>query len=82
MEILSSLFGLVLNKLKISRSDNFLANESQIINKILCKTDVRDRILVDIGASDGIAQSSIIKLLFESSDSGFIFECNSNTSQS
>ena len=76
-EVLSTLFGLVINKLKISRSDNSFANESQIINKILGKIDVGDRILVDIGASDGVTQSSTVKLLFESGYSGFLFEYNS-----
>jgi len=59
-EVLSSVFGLVINKLKISRSDNSFANESQIVYEILCKIDVGDKILVDIGASDGVTQSSTV----------------------
>jgi hypothetical protein len=76
-QIFASAFAGVTNMLKISRRDNSFANEYKIIDKILAKIHAENKVLVDIGASDGITQSSTSKLLFDHGYSGFLFELSS-----
>ena len=54
---------LVINKLKIVREDNSFANEFKLVEKFLNTIDQQVGYLVDIGASNGINQSSTLKLL-------------------
>jgi len=65
---------LTANKLKITRKDNSFAGETQAIQDILSKIGDHSSYLVDIGASDGITQSSTVKFLVDYKFSGILFE--------
>lgn len=65
---------LTVNKLKIVRKDNSFAGETQAIQNILSKVGDHCRYLVDIGASNGITQSSTVKFLVDYKYSGLLFE--------
>jgi hypothetical protein len=65
---------LTANKLKIIRKDNSFAGETQAIQNILSKIGDHSPYLVDIGASDGITQSSTVKFLVDYKYSGLLFE--------
>lgn len=65
---------LIVNKLKIIRFDNSFAGETQEILNILNQIDDQCHYLVDIGASDGITQSSTVKFLVDYNYSGLLFE--------
>jgi hypothetical protein len=65
---------LTANKLKIIRKDNSFAGETQAIQDILSKIGDHSSYLVDIGASDGITQSSTVKFLVDYKYSGLLFE--------
>lgn len=65
---------LIVNKLKIIRIDNSFAGETLGIQNILDKIDDQCHYLVDIGASDGITQSSTVKFLVDYDYSGLLFE--------
>ena len=64
-----------MNNLKVIREDNSFAGETQAIQNILSKIGDHSRFLVDIGASDGITQSSTVKFLVDYKYSGSLFEC-------
>ena len=65
---------LIINKLKVIRIDNSFAGETQGILNILNQIDDQCHYLVDIGASDGITQSSTVKFLVDYNYSGLLFE--------
>jgi hypothetical protein len=65
---------LIVNRLKIIRADNSFAGETLAIQNILNKIDDQCHYLVDIGASDGITQSSTVKFLVDCNYSGLLFE--------
>jgi hypothetical protein len=67
---------LVVNKLKIIRADNSYLGEFQVIENTLNTINLPNKYLVDIGASDGITQSSTVKLLTDRDYSGSLFEYN------
>ncbi|CAM8619669.1 hypothetical protein MCEMSE18_00029 [Candidatus Planktophila versatilis] len=67
---------LLVNRLKVVRNDNSFANESEIIRNILSKIDLSDNFLVDIGAADGIRQSSTSHFLNKLGWTGALFEFN------
>jgi hypothetical protein len=64
----------IINKLKIVRIDNSFAGETPTLQKILKKIEYQDSYLVDIGASDGITQSSTVKFLIGHNYSGLLLE--------
>lgn len=68
------MIALTVNKLKIIRTDNSFAGEFSTIWNILSRIDDDFRYLVDIGASDGITQSSTVKFLVDYKYSGLLFE--------
>jgi len=72
--ILRDVIELTVNKLKIIRKDNSFAGETEAIQNILSKLGDHSRYLVDIGASDGITQSSTVKFLVDYKYSGLLFE--------
>jgi hypothetical protein len=76
-KIIKSLFELASNKFKIVRKDNSFANEFQVIERTLNIIGHHNRYLVDIGASDGITQSSTSKLLIHHNYSASLFEYHS-----
>lgn len=65
---------LVNNKLKIVRKDLSYASEYENIQKILKKIPNDLNFLVDIGASDGITQSSTVKFILDNNFKGVLFE--------
>jgi len=67
----------VINKLKIVREDNSFANEFKIVENFLDKIGPQNFYLVDIGASNGVNQSSTLKLLINHNYSGALFEFDS-----
>lgn len=67
---------LFISRLKIVRKDNSFANESEIIEKIVNQIELRDNFLVDIGAADGIRQSSTSHHLNRLGWTGALFENN------
>jgi|LakMenE18May11ns_1017448.scaffolds.fasta_scaffold9937618_2 hypothetical protein len=69
---------LIVNKLKIVRKDNSFAGETQAIQNILSRIGDHCYYLVDIGASDGITQSSTVKFLVDYNYSGLLFESEPN----
>lgn len=68
------MIALTVNKFKIIRTDNSFAGEFQAIQNILSRIDDDSCYLVDIGASDGITQSSTVKFLVDYNYSGLLFE--------
>ncbi len=60
--------------MKIVRSDLSYASEFEIIQKILKEIPDDLKFLVDIGASDGITQSSTIKFILDNNFKGVLFE--------
>lgn len=70
---------LIVNKLKIIRTDNSYLGEFQVIQEIIDKISAHNKYLVDIGASDGITQSSTVKLLIDFGYSGLLLESNSES---
>ena len=71
--------GLVKNRLKISRLDNSFANEFLTAKSILDNIVLQNNYLVDIGAADGIHQSSTSKFLDMYKWSGTLFEYDSDS---
>jgi hypothetical protein len=67
---------LVDGKLKIIRADNSNLGEFKIIKETINTIRFPNKYLVDIGASDGITQSSTIKLLVEEDYAGLLIEYN------
>jgi hypothetical protein len=67
---------LVVNKLKIIRADNSYLGEFKLIENTLKTINLSNKYLVDIGASDGITQSSTVKFLTDQDYSGLLFEYN------
>ena len=65
---------LLVNRMKIVRGDNSFANESEAIEQIFGKLLIEEKYLVDIGAADGIRQSSSAVFLNERGWSGALFE--------
>ena len=72
--IFTRIIELTVNKLKIIRTDNSFAGETQAIQNIVSKIGDHPHYLVDIGASDGITQSSTVKFLVDYEYSGLLFE--------
>lgn len=64
------------NRLKIVRKDNSFAGEHSILAETMKKLDIGDGYLVDIGAADGIRQSSTVGFLSGSNWRGTLFEYN------
>lgn len=65
---------LLINRLKIIRTDNSFANESATIAEIVNKLAINRKYLVDIGAADGIRQSPTALFLNELGWEGSLFE--------
>jgi hypothetical protein len=70
---------LLVNRMKIVREDNSFANESAAIEQIFEKLMIEEKYLVDIGAADGIRQSSSALFLNERGWSGALFEYDSDS---
>ena len=70
---------LLVNRMKIVREDNSFANESAAIEQIFEKLVIDEKYLVDIGAADGIRQSSSAVFLNERGWSGSLFEYDSDS---
>lgn len=68
---------LIINQMKIVRSDNSFANEAATLNELLEKLEINNKFLVDIGAADGIRQSSAVMFLVKYYWSGALFESDS-----
>jgi hypothetical protein len=62
------------NRLKVVRSDNSFAGEHSILSKTMSLLGISGGYLVDIGAADGIRQSSTIGFLKEGNWQGTLFE--------
>lgn len=65
---------LLINRTKVIRADNSFANESKTLKEILDTLDTSENYLVDIGAADGIRQSSTSLFLNQLQWSGAMFE--------
>jgi hypothetical protein len=76
-DVFIPLLELVVNKLKIVREDNSFANEFKIVENFLDRICRQSGYLVDIGASNGVNQSSTLKLLINHNYSGALFEFDS-----
>lgn len=76
LKLITEASKMLTNRLKISRTDNSFANENQIINNLLEEIDLKNQYLVDIGAADGIRQSSTLKLPSEKGWKGSLIEVN------
>jgi hypothetical protein len=70
---------LLVNRMKVVREDNSFANESAAIEQIFEKLVIEEKYLVDIGAADGIRQSSTALFLNERGWSGTLFEFDSDS---
>ena len=70
---------LLVNRMKVVREDNSFANESAAIEQIFEKLVIEEKHLVDIGAADGIRQSSTALFLNERGWSGTLFEFDSDS---
>lgn len=70
---------MLVTRLKIVRTDNSFANESENIERTLREIGVSDKYLVDIGAADGIRQSSTSLFLNKLGWTGALFEFNSES---
>jgi hypothetical protein len=66
----------VSNRLKSTRTDNSFANEFGTIDQTLKKLRIHGGFLVDIGAADGIRQSSTSNFLNKITWSGLLLECD------
>ncbi len=64
----------LVNRMKVVRDDNSFANESATIQEILEKLQIQNKYLVDIGAADGISQSSTSLFLNKFAWGGALFE--------
>jgi hypothetical protein len=67
------------NRLKIVRKDNSFAGEHLILAKTMADLDIANGYLVDIGAADGIRQSSTVGFLNSSGWEGTLFEYSSDS---
>lgn len=65
---------ILINRMKIVRKDNSFANEAGTLEEILKKLDLQSQYLVDIGAADGIRQSSTAHFLNNRGWIGALFE--------
>lgn len=66
--------GLFTNRLKIVRKDNSFAGQQQLLAETMKNMNVENGYLVDIGAADGIRQSSTVGLLSDTGWKGTLFE--------
>lgn len=64
------------NRLKIARKKNSFAGEGEILQETMNKLGVSGGYLVDIGAADGIRQSSTAEFLKQANWHGALFELN------
>jgi hypothetical protein len=64
------------NRLKIVRKDNSFAGEHQILVETMKNIHIEEGYLADIGAADGIRQSSTLGFLHDSKWKGTLFEYN------
>ena len=69
----------LINRTKIVRKDNSFANESETLEAIFTNINVQERFLVDIGASDGIRQSSTSLFLVKYGWKGALFESQADS---
>ena len=65
------------NRLKIVRKDNSFAGEHQILVETMKSQNINNGYLVDIGAADGIRQSSTVGFLTDPAWEGTLFEYHS-----
>jgi hypothetical protein len=70
---------LLANRLKIIRTDNSFANEGAVIQENFEQLKIEKGFLVDIGAADGIRQSSTNRFLRTNNWSGLLIECDSES---
>lgn len=70
---------LLVNRLKVVRIDNSFANETETIEKILSKLTIECNFLVDIGAADGVRQSSTVSFFNRLDWNGALFEYDSES---
>lgn len=64
------------NRLKIVRKENSFAGEGKVLQKTMNKLGISGGYLVDIGAADGIRQSSTSEFLKQNTWKGSLFELN------
>ncbi len=76
LSVLRASVEIVINRFNLARSENSFANEFKTIERLVSKISEHNHYLVDIGASDGITQSSTVKFLFERNYSGLLIEYN------
>lgn len=67
------------NRLKIVRTDNSFAGEHLSLAETMANLEIANGYLVDIGAADGIRQSSTVGFLKKSSWEGTLFEYSSDS---
>ena len=77
--ILLKAVALFTNRLKIVRRDNSFAGEHLTLAKTLTELDIQEGYLVDIGAADGIRQSSTVGFLSQSKWEGTLFEYSADS---
>ncbi len=67
------------NRLKIVRKENSFAGEGKILQETMNKLGISGGYLVDIGAADGIRQSSTSEFLKQNTWQGALFELDSES---
>ena len=72
--VLRASIEIVINRFNIARSENSFANEFKTMERLVSKIGPHNHYLVDIGASDGITQSSTVNFLSEQNYSGLLME--------
>lgn len=70
---------LFVNRMKVVRQDNSFANEAATLEKILHQLEIKEKFLVDIGAADGIRQSSTARFLNNLGWAGALIEYDSDS---
>lgn len=70
---------LFINRMKIVRKDNSFANEATTLEDVLNQFHPKGKFLVDIGAADGIRQSSTAHFLNNLGWGGALFEYDSDS---
>ncbi len=72
--MLREITAIFVNRLKIVRMDNSYAGEHQALSDAMNKLGITEGHLIDIGAADGIRQSSSVNFLKSTNWSGTLFE--------
>lgn len=77
--VLSDLASNLVNTLSSAKDDNSFANEYGAIDAVLKNQNIQDGFLVDIGAADGIRQSSTNNFLTRGGWTGALFELDAKS---